>query len=99
MKFKALILYSSVLMGRWGREKREKEVTVSPHSTLGADVKVSIRQPWFGTCTGMDILGFPDAVSGFYSKSLHFVHLRFCTSANLPERKIKRVITYMGPFS
>lgn len=59
MKFKTLILYSSVLMGRWGRGEGEKEVPVGPHSALGADVKVSIKQLWFGTCTGMGILGFP----------------------------------------
>lgn len=60
-------------MGRWGREEREKEVAVSPHSALGADVKVSIRQSWFGTCTGMDVLGFPDAAF-----RLLFQILAFC---------------------
>lgn len=60
-------------MGRWGREKKKKEVTVIPHSALGADVEVSIRQSWFGTCTGMDILGFPDAAF-----RLPFPILAFC---------------------
>lgn len=74
MKFKALIQYSAVLVGRWGREKKEKEDAVGPHSALGAGVKVSVNSHGL---EHVQVWDFLLQLSGFFSKSLHFVHFSF----------------------